>query len=195
MAYQDKNEARVRAVSIVRSWLERDPIFLDTETTGVDNSAQICDLALIGVDGKILLDTLIRPTIQIPAVVVAIHGISNEAVREAPSFAEVFEEAARLIGDRLVVAYNMDFDNRMMVQSAKAHGIEIAVGGESIACAMLAYAQFRGEWNGYRRSWKWHKLALAAKQCGIAIPSDLHRARVDAELARKVTMYMAEVGA
>jgi DNA polymerase III epsilon subunit-like protein len=56
---------------------------------------------------------------------------------------------------------------------------------------MKLYALFHGEWIEKYLSYKCYKLKRAALDCGIKIPPNLHRARVDAELTRQVVMYMA----
>ncbi|MFB6287159.1 MAG: 3'-5' exonuclease, partial [Candidatus Bipolaricaulia bacterium] len=49
-----------------RQWLDRAPLFLDTETTGIDERAEICEIAVVAADGTSLVDTLVRPTGPIP---------------------------------------------------------------------------------------------------------------------------------
>lgn len=53
-------------------------IILDTETTGLDNTAEIVEISVINDQGEVLLDTLIKPTKPIPGDATAIHGITNE---------------------------------------------------------------------------------------------------------------------
>ena len=77
---------RVRAVKWARDELAAENLaILDTETTGLYD-AEIVEIAVINRDGEPLLNTLIKPSIPIPAEVSAIHGITNEVVADAPSF-------------------------------------------------------------------------------------------------------------
>jgi DNA polymerase-3 subunit epsilon len=81
---------RVSAVLGAREQLsQKDWAILDTETTGLYD-AEIVKIAIINYLGEILLDTLIKPSILIPAEVTDIHGISDAMVADAPTFPEVY---------------------------------------------------------------------------------------------------------
>lgn len=186
-------------------WLELKPVFLDTETTGLGDDAQVCDLAVVWYNGAVLFDSLIKPTIPIPTEASNIHGISDDMVKDAPDLPEVMRWLDRVLVGLPVIVYNLSFDTRIIEQSAKAHDLDFAPWwqarpSESLTefyrrtdrwhCAMNAYAQYYGDWNDYHQSYRWQKLERAARQCGH-IPGNIHRARVDAELTRQVVMYMA----
>lgn len=70
--------------------LAKNPVFLDTETTGLGCSDEIVELSVIDARGDVLIDTLIKPVQPISPDAEAIHGISNEMVRNAPAFAQVW---------------------------------------------------------------------------------------------------------
>jgi DNA polymerase-3 subunit epsilon len=55
---------------------------------------------------------------------------------------------------------------------------------------MRLYAQFYGEWDPMRNSYRWQKLEDAGRQCGIAMPNS-HRALEDALLAKAVLEHIA----
>ena len=184
-------DVKLGAIQTARAWLDRKPYYLDTETTGLRGDAEIVDLALIDHDGKTLIDTLIRPTSPMPAEATKIHGITNEMVADAPGFSEIVLDLIVLTKDKLVVIYNASFDQRMLHQSAQANKIEQISVKLDVVCAMKLYAQFYGDWNDYRRNYKWQKQANAARQLGIKAPDDLHRAAVDAELCRLIVKGMA----
>ncbi len=61
-------------------------VILDTETTGLTLRDQIIEINVIDLTGKILLNSLVKPTINIPAEAASIHGITNEMVHDAPSY-------------------------------------------------------------------------------------------------------------
>lgn len=71
---------------------DRPIIFFDLETTGTDTTTdRICQLSAIKVDADFnVIDTprkiLINPTIRIPAEATAVHGITNEMVKDCPTF-------------------------------------------------------------------------------------------------------------
>jgi DNA polymerase-3 subunit epsilon len=177
-----------------RYWMSRNPLFLDTETTGLDDAAEIVDIAIIDSAGQPLINTLVRPRLPIPPGAQAVHGISNEMVRQAPAFGELWPEVRRLLSGRLVIIYNADYDTRMIRQSLGNLPLQwdtLTNGAPEYDCAMLAYAAHYGDWNDYRGSYRWQKLGDAARQCRIPLPADLHRAAADAELARLIVKHMA----
>jgi hypothetical protein len=53
------------------------------------------------------------------------------------------------------------------------------------------YAEFRGEWDAKRRSYRYQSLDSAGNQCGIILPN-AHRATADTLLTRAILFYMAE---
>lgn len=191
---------RYNAVHLARTWLAKKPLFLDTETTGLDDRAEICDISVIDHDGVVLFDTLVRPTIPIPAEATAVHGIDDALVFGAPTFADIAGRLAALVSGRWVVIYNAEYDLRLLNQSARANRLagqqfSNTLKGSALdlaVCAMVMYAAFYGEWNEYHGNYKWQSLGKAAIQCGLKIPEDLHRARADAELTRQVVHYVAD---
>ena len=187
-------EAGREAISCAREWIEAKPVYLDTETTGLGQLAEICDIAVIDHDGTVLLDTLIKPREMIPAAATAVHSITNEMVHDAPNIVDVLPRLENALRDRLVVIYNAAYDVRVIWQSLSAYDIihaDLDSLLEPLNCAMLLFAQFYGDWSPYHCSFTWKKLNFAAQHLGIAIPADLHRARADAELTRQVVHALA----
>lgn len=141
---------------------------LDTETTGLGNTAEICQIATYRPTGE--WQTYVRPTVPIESGATAIHGITNQQVWGSSWFDQVFIELLKQVEGRDVVIYNADYDLRLLRQSLKAHGIHIAfptsdrrqcrifTNGGSIHCAMLWFSQWVGEWNDYHGNYKWQKL-------------------------------------
>ncbi|ELA9868094.1 3'-5' exonuclease, partial [Vibrio parahaemolyticus] len=59
-------------------------IILDTETTGLDSQAEIVEFtAICAHTGKVIVNELVKPTCSIPAEATAIHGITDEDVKDA----------------------------------------------------------------------------------------------------------------
>jgi DNA polymerase-3 subunit epsilon len=177
---------------IAAEWLARDPIFLDTETTGLDAQAEVCDLAIVDANGQVLLNTLIRTVRPIPPEAYAIHGISDLDVVNAPAFAQVVDQLRGLLRERLVVVYNAAFDRQMLIQSHKAAKTPPKyLQAANFVCAMELYAAHYGAWNSYYHSYRWQTLDKAAQQCRLAWAGEAHRALADAEMCRRVVRHMA----
>lgn len=167
------------------------PLFLDTETTGLDSRAEVCQIAIVDYNGEVLLDTLVKPTVPIPPDATAIHHITNAHVASAPAFAELWAQFAAIIDGRHVVIYNADYDVRVLRQSARANGLQFEPRAQ-FHCAMLAYAEFHGEWDDYRGGYRWIKLGVALKNTDIdARAVTLHSALADAEMTRCLVRKIA----
>lgn len=89
-------------------------IVLDTETTGLDYTREkIIEFAAVRLEnGKIKdeFQTLINPQQHIRKSSMAIHGISEEMVKDAPTEAEILPQILDFIGDYPIVAHNAIFD-------------------------------------------------------------------------------------
>lgn len=190
-------QARTNAILSARRVLARQPIYLDTETTGLSFDDEIVDVAIINSGGEAMLDTLVKPGNPIPASATRIHSITNDDVAAAPRFDVVWRAqlgeiltGSHLRYDQAIVIYNAVYDVRMIKQSLKQYGVAPR-GIKQPFCAMHLYAEFYGEWDNSRNSYRWHKLGVAAAQCGIAWPDDLHRALADAQLTRAIVEHIA----
>lgn len=167
-----------------------DCVVLDTETTGVGNDDEVCEITIIDASGTPLLNTLVRPTKPIPAEATGIHRITDEMVASAPTWPEVAEQYGAIVAGRTVVAYNASFDRRLLSQTYQQHGLTAPE--LTTACAMLLYAEWHGEWvEGRYGSWQWRwiKLIEAARECGV-LEDDAHRALADARMTLGVLRYL-----
>lgn len=89
-------------------------VVVDVETTGLDSARdQILEIAIrdgVGEEAATWTQR-VRPSIPIPASASAVHGITNEDVAAAPSFADIAEEVRRRIeGAAVIIGYNVGFD-------------------------------------------------------------------------------------
>ena len=160
---------------------------LDTETTGLGDDAEICEITILDVTGAPILDTLVRPTRPIPVEATAIHKITDAMVASAPSWPEVAEQYAAIVAGRTVVAYNAAFDARLLRQTHQLHGIAAPV--LTAVCLMRMYAKWHGEYDRDRDDWRWLKLTDAAAECGVLVEG-AHRAFADAHMTLGVLRYL-----
>lgn len=180
-----------RTIAIARDILAAEPLFLDTETTGLGLDDEVVEVAVVDATGKVLLETLVKPAMRIPAKATAIHGITDEMVAGAQTFAEVHLRLLELLNGKTVVIYNADYDRRLLRQSARVYGLQGQGPQVTWWCAMLVYAEHRGDWDDYRCGWRWVTLEKAARECTLETPETLHRAAADAELTRRLVLWMA----
>jgi DNA polymerase-3 subunit epsilon len=169
--------------------LQHAPLFLDTETSGLEEDAEIVELAVLDQHGVVMLNTLVQPVRTVPQAAIEIHGITDEALAHAPSWPEVAEQLARLLSGRVLVAHNAPFEARMLAQSCARHGLTLP------ACARWECTlEQLTERNGGRWPGLMEAMALAG-----AIPPDAdlgarcrHRALFDAECCRRIVLEMAK---
>lgn len=102
-------------------------IYFDTETTGVSTENDfIIELAAFDPLLNKVFDELINPGVPIPASATAIHNITNEMVKEKPSFGEVAKKFVEFCeGDVILIAHNSDkFDKPILESEFRRHNIE-----------------------------------------------------------------------
>lgn len=161
---------------------------LDTETTGLGNSDEVVQIGIIDKNGDIVLDTLVKPTIRVPQQAINIHGITNESLADAPTFDDVYVTLSAKLAGTALVAYNMDFDWRLLSQTVNRYKLPLFRTGKR-HCAMKQYAQFRGVRGS--RGFKWHKLGDAAMYEKIVV-KDAHSALGDVKMTLELMKKMAE---
>ena len=130
-------------------------VILDTETTGL-YPCEIVQIAIIDLQGKTLLNTLVKPTRKIELGAAAIHGITENTVINAPTFKEIYEQVKSIINKKTVLIYNADFDGSVLDLCCEVYGLSKFKYDE--LCIMHLYSEFVGEWNDYHNSNKWQKL-------------------------------------
>lgn len=154
---QDKNcsiewaRRVLRTAKATNKWL-----ILDTETTGLED-AEIVQIGIIDLEGQIILDSLIKPTISIPSEVIAIHGITDEMTTNAPSFPEIYPQIVKSISQKKILIYNADFDTSILNYCCRLHNLPL-LNFKEITCVMGWYSQWVGEWSDYYKSYKWQPL-------------------------------------
>jgi DNA polymerase III subunit epsilon len=94
---------------------------IDLECTGMNLSTdRIVEIAIVKIlpDGrKMVKRKLINPEIPIPASISEIHGITNEMVKDAPTFRQVANEIRQFIDNADLAGYNSNrFDIPMLVE-------------------------------------------------------------------------------
>ncbi|AVV22322.1 3'-5' exonuclease [Salmonella enterica] len=181
-----------------KRWLDDDRLFIDTETTGLGDDAEIVEICIIDKNGFIMLNTLIKPTKPIPDEAIAIHGITNEMVAHAPTWKDVHGAVADLFFNYGFVIYNADYDTRLIRQSAELNGLWTdglsSFMDEYSLCAMKLYAEYRGEPGKYH-GYKWHKLVDAAAHEGVVVEGKAHRALADCKMTLGLVRALAKGGA
>lgn len=99
-------------------------VCLDTETTGLDEKAEVVQLAIIGYRGDVLFNKFIKPCDPIPAEATKIHRISNESVENERSIMFYWDYVCnRFLKENIVLGFNVLYDIRILMQSVARFGL------------------------------------------------------------------------
>lgn len=102
-----------------------DYVIMDTECSGFQQDDEIVEMAIIDLDGKVLLDQRFKPTKSIDPQMSDIHEIDDNSVADAPSFKDEWENIYTIIKDKKLIMYNGDFDVEILNNTLKKYELEI----------------------------------------------------------------------
>jgi DNA polymerase III subunit epsilon len=90
-------------------------VFLDVETTGLspEHGDRVCEVAALRVEGDEVLDAmqqLINPQRRMGAGALAVHGITDDMLADAPPFSQIADRLQMLLADAVFVGHNAGFD-------------------------------------------------------------------------------------
>ena len=110
--------------------LKRPIIFFDLETTGIDIARdRIVEISMVKVmpDGEEIVRTRrINPGMPIPAEATAIHGITDEDVKDCPLFPQIAKSLAQFIEGCDFGGFNSNrFDLPMLVEEFMRAGVDV----------------------------------------------------------------------
>jgi DNA polymerase-3 subunit epsilon len=110
--------------------LKRPIVFFDLETTGVDTANdRIVEISLvkIGVDGtKSVKTRRINPEMHIPEAATAVHGITDEDVKDEPTFRQIAKSLAQYIEGCDFGGFNSNrFDLPVLVEEFMRAGVDV----------------------------------------------------------------------
>ncbi|GMV78513.1 MAG: DNA polymerase III subunit epsilon [Chitinophagaceae bacterium] len=114
--------------------LNRPLAFIDLETTGVNISAdRIVEIAVVKVlpdETKQVKRKLINPQMPIPAGATQVHGITDEMVKDAPTFKQVANEIKQFLEGCDIGGYNSNrFDIPLLIEEFLRVGINFSEQG------------------------------------------------------------------
>ena len=146
-------------------------VYLDTETTGLLPTDKIVEIAIVGMDGEVLVDSLVNPEKPIGYFASQVHGIYDDMVEDAPTIDELKDEIIEAVKGKDVVIYNSGYDMQYL-PFIREH---IA----SVNCAMKCYASFSDRNQNV-------KLLTATIETNYRWEGDVHRALTDALATRHI---------
>ena len=178
-------------------WEKAVYLALDFETTGLDPARErVVEIGAIrfmpgtgcapGAEGRMATElgamaSLVKPGIRMPREVIAIHGITDEDVEDAPPFGEVAPALSALAAGAYIVAHNAPFDLSFLRAELARAGLPPPL-NPVIDTRLLAKAAFPGL-SSYR-------LVHLASRFGIE-PGRAHRALDDARTCMDLLVLCA----
>ena len=110
--------------------LKRPIVFFDLETTGVDTAKdRIVEISMIKImpDGEEVVRTRrINPQMHIPESATEIHGITDDDVKDAPTFAQIAKSLSQFIEGCDFGGFNSNrFDLPMLVEEFLRVGVDV----------------------------------------------------------------------
>ncbi|HFL6568371.1 TPA: exonuclease domain-containing protein [Salmonella enterica] len=179
---------RGRFAMQAHTWLALDPVFLDTETTGLDAGAQALEIGLVNARGERIFETRLKPTVGIDPAAAEVHGISDEDLVRAPSWPDIAQQLQHHIGRRPLVIFYAEFDTRILKQTAAAHNDPASwLDSLTVYCAMRLAAGYYGPTNRYGTI----SLSCAVSQAGLSWIGEAHSAVTDAVMTAQVVNNIA----
>jgi DNA polymerase III subunit epsilon len=185
-AIQQIQSSSITSAQWAQTLIEQRPLILDTETTGLDPAKdEIIDIALVELDGTVLVNTLVQCRGTVPADATRIHGISNEMLQGQPTFPQMWEQLRPHLSRPLVI-YNAAYDIPMLAYNALNYKIRMS--RPQAHCLMTHFTDYSVGLGG-----PYQKLATACQHFHIT-PGG-HRALSDAQAARQVLLHLAQTNA
>lgn len=164
-------------------------VILDTETTGLGRADEVVQIGILSPKGKELMNTLVCPTMPsaMQPSATDVHGITAEMLVGKPTIKDLEPDLVSILSNKFIVAYNAQFDKRMLAQSATAVNAHRVL--SEIPCqwidVMRPYKVLMG-------TKKWQSLTNACIQQGIAI-ENAHEAMGDCHLLLKLIKRISEM--
>jgi DNA polymerase-3 subunit epsilon len=111
--------------------------FIDLETTGINlGTDRIVEIAIVKImpdEKKVVKRKLINPEMPIPPASTEIHGITDEMVKDAPSFRQVANELKQFLDNCDLAGYNSNrFDIPMLAEEFLRIGMEFESKGRKL---------------------------------------------------------------
>jgi len=125
-------------------------IVLDTETTGMDpfEGDRIVEIGCVELENHIPTGNhyhvYINPERDVPAEVVAVHGLTEKFLKDKPTYAEIHGDFLDFIGDSKLVIHNAAFDMKFINHHMKELGAPAIPDTQVVDSLIMARKKFPG---------------------------------------------------
>ncbi len=161
--------------------------YVDVETTGLSPQGgdRVCEVAILRCQGGQVLDAvqqLVNPQRPMGAGAYAVHGISDDMLRDAPTFVAVMNDVLELFHGAVLVGHNTAFDLGFLAAELGLLHVPIPA---YVALDTLRLARRHVSSPGY-------SLGVLAASLGVEVDGQAHRAMVDVLTTRAVLQRLVE---
>jgi len=158
---------------------------LDTETTGLKDDDEVVEIALADCQTEVLVfNSLIKTDKEINEHAFKVNQITPEMLANQPTIDKVWNTIEAVIGNRVLLASNAPFDERLLNQSLTKYGLTCSFIWQDIQTLYRAYSCQR-EASKYPL-----KTEGMCRQLGIT--PGTHRAKEDVLAQIKILKAMAD---
>jgi len=200
------NRLQREVIETANGWLSPDVIVFDIEGTGLEDDAEIIEITIMDMTGKVLLDTFVKPSKPIPEATSQYNGITNAMVADAPTWPQVHDLVMAALKGRTALAYSFGYDYAMLRSMADRNGcsfpaetlssehIIMLEGGTVFQCVMRAYAVLWQEQTSKANNtggYRWKKLTDACNAQGVEVVG-AHRSKADCDMTLGLIKAMAK---
>jgi DNA polymerase-3 subunit epsilon len=163
-------------------------IILDTETTGLDPAGgdRIIEIAALEIFNGSITDkkfhVYINPERDMPDSAFKVHGISQQFLRDKPTFNLIVDSFIDFIGNDPIVAHNAEFDVRFLNSELERVGRSPIDNGRVVDTLLLARRKYPGASNSLD--------ALCTRYGIDRSRRSKHGALIDSEILAEVYMEL-----
>lgn len=181
-------QAPAMSIDLKQPWLPSRFASFDLETTGTDTeNDRIIEIGVVVFENGVAVDRwqqLVDPEVPLPEIITEVTGIKPEELVGQPKLQDVVDKVLEVIvGAPLLLAYNHEFDTKMLRSNLRRIGHEV----ELPPCL----DPFPFCWEHLREKQLTRNAQLATVCEYLEIPLDAaHRADYDAEAAGKVLLEL-----
>ena len=165
-------------------------IVLDTETTGLDplDGHRLVEVGCVelinGIPSGQTFHVYFNPERAMPAEAFAVHGLSDEFLKDKPFFAESADELIAFLGDAPLVIHNAEFDLAFLNAELARLGLPPLPSARAIDTLLLARRKFPGAQASLDALCRRFEIDASART--------LHGALIDCDLLSRV--YLELIG-
>jgi|FLOH01.1.fsa_nt_gi DNA polymerase III epsilon subunit family exonuclease len=181
----------------------REFVVFDTETTGLEHTADIVNIAAIvyNSDGREIgrVSELIRPPADENGNIstgspeaVNVHGITPEMVKDAPTFADLAPQLYEALQGRTLVAHNINFDYPKVQRHMAMVGHKMLSAGPMVDTLRLAKYHYPIPEGKRASDWP-RTLKASCEREGMPFDEKLaHGAEYDTEMCARLFMVLRD---